>query len=91
MNVTVIGSGYVGLVVGACLSETGNRVTCADIEAEKIARLNAGEIPIYEPGLDRLISRNLSEGRLQFTTEVGPAVESARVVFIAVGYFFYKS
>jgi len=85
MNVTVIGSGYVGLVVGACLSETGNRVTCADIDAEKIARLNAGEIPIYEPGLDRLISRNLSEGRLQFTTEVGPAIESARVVFIAVG------
>jgi len=85
MNVTVIGSGYVGLVVGACLSETGNRVTCADIDAKKIARLTAGEIPIYEPGLDRLISRNLSEGRLQFTTEVGPAIESARVVFIAVG------
>ncbi len=85
MNVTVIGSGYVGLVVGACLSETGNRVTCADIDAEKISRLNAGEVPIYEPGLDRLISRNLSEGRLQFTTDVGKAIESARVVFIAVG------
>lgn len=85
MNVTVIGSGYVGLVVGACLSETGNRVTCADIDAEKISRLNAGEVPIYEPGLDRLISRNLSEGRLRFTTDVGEAIESARVVFIAVG------
>lgn len=85
MNVTVIGSGYVGLVVGACLAETGNRVTCADIDANKISRLNAGEVPIYEPGLDRLISRNLAEGRLQFTTEVGAAVETARVVFIAVG------
>ncbi len=85
MNVTVIGSGYVGLVVGACLAETGNRVTCADIDAEKISRLNAGEVPIYEPGLDRLISRNLAEGRLRFTTEVGAAVETARVVFIAVG------
>ena len=85
MNVTVIGSGYVGLVVGACLSETGNRVICADIDAQKISRLNAGEVPIYEPGLDRLISRNLSEGRLQFTTDVGAAIESARVVFIAVG------
>ena len=85
MNVTVIGSGYVGLVVGACLAETGNRVTCADIDADKISLLNAGEIPIYEPGLDRLISRNLAEGRLRFTTEVGAAVETARVVFIAVG------
>ncbi|MFQ5528882.1 MAG: UDP-glucose dehydrogenase family protein [Gemmatimonadota bacterium] len=85
MNVTVIGSGYVGLVVGACLSETGNRVTCADIDADKIARLNCGDIPIYEPGLDRLISRNLAEGRLQFTTDVGAAVEPASVVFIAVG------
>jgi len=85
MNVTVIGSGYVGLVVGACLSETGNLVACADIDAEKISRLNAGESPIYEPGLDRMISRNLSEGRLRFTTEVGEAVDSAQVVFIAVG------
>ncbi len=85
MNVTVIGSGYVGLVVGACLAETGNRVTCADIDADKISRLNAGKVPIYEPGLDRLISRNLAEGRLRFTTEVGAAVETARVVFIAVG------
>jgi UDPglucose 6-dehydrogenase len=85
VNVTVIGSGYVGLVVGACLAETGNRVTCADIDADKISRLNAGEVPIYEPGLDRLISRNLAEGRLRFTSEVGVAVETARVVFIAVG------
>ncbi|MFW6084127.1 MAG: UDP-glucose dehydrogenase family protein [Gemmatimonadota bacterium] len=85
MDVTVIGSGYVGLVVGACLAETGNRVICADIDEEKIARLDAGEVPIYEPGLDRLLERNLEEGRLEFTTDVGPAVEPARVVFIAVG------
>jgi UDPglucose 6-dehydrogenase len=85
MNVTVVGSGYVGLVVGACLAETGNRVICADIDAEKIARLNDGEVPIYEPGLDRLLARNLAEGRLRFTTDVGTAVQSARVVFIAVG------
>ena len=85
MNVTVVGSGYVGLVVGACLAETGNRVICADIDAEKIARLNDGEVPIYEPGLDRLLARNLGEGRLRFTTDVGAAVQPAAVVFIAVG------
>ena len=85
MNVTVIGSGYVGLVVGACLAETGNRVICADIDADKVARLNQGDVPIYEPGLDRLLERNLEEGRLEFTTDVGAAVEPARVVFIAVG------
>ncbi|MEE9207083.1 MAG: UDP-glucose/GDP-mannose dehydrogenase family protein [Gemmatimonadota bacterium] len=85
MRATVVGSGYVGLVVGACLSETGNRVTCADIDEAKIARLNRGEIPIYEPGLDRLIERNLSEDRLSFTTDVAGAVKTAQVVFIAVG------
>jgi len=85
MNVTVIGSGYVGLVAGACLAETGNYVICADIDAEKVALLSRGEVPIYEPGLDRLLARNLEEGRLEFTTDVGAAVESARVVFIAVG------
>jgi len=85
MNVTVVGSGYVGLVAGACLAETGNSVICADIDADKVAMLQRGEVPIYEPGLDRLIARNLDEGRLEFTTDVGAAVESARVVFIAVG------
>jgi UDPglucose 6-dehydrogenase len=85
MNVTVIGSGYVGLVAGACLAETGNRVICADIDAGKVAQLARGEVPIYEPGLDRLLARNLEEGRLEFTTDVGAAVETARVVFIAVG------
>ena len=85
MRVAVIGSGYVGLVTGACLAETGNDVVCADIEAGKIARLKANDIPIYEPGLEDLIRRNQAEGRLSFTTDVGGAVEPARVVFIAVG------
>ncbi|MEJ2313131.1 MAG: UDP-glucose/GDP-mannose dehydrogenase family protein [Gemmatimonadales bacterium] len=85
MNITVIGTGYVGLVVGACLAETGNRVVCADIDEDKIARLNRGEVPIYEPGLDRLLSRNLREERLSFTTEVDRAIRESEVVFIAVG------
>ncbi len=85
MQITVVGTGYVGLVVGACLAETGNDVVCADIDAAKIARLNAGEIPIYEPGLEPLVERNLEEGRLRFTTEVGSAVAEAEIIFIAVG------
>lgn len=85
MDVTVIGSGYVGLVVGACLAETGNRVVCADIDEQKIAMLTEGEVPIYEPGLDRLIARNLDEGRLRFTTDVEQAVRHGSVIFIAVG------
>ena len=85
MDVTVIGSGYVGLVVGACLAETGNRVVCADIDESKIEMLNEGRVPIYEPGLDRLIDRNLGEGRLQFTTDVDQAVRHGQVIFIAVG------
>ncbi|MGW8283825.1 MAG: UDP-glucose dehydrogenase family protein [Gemmatimonadota bacterium] len=85
MDVTVIGSGYVGLVVGACLAETGNQVVCADIDDRKIEMLNEGQVPIYEPGLDRLIERNLGEGRLQFTTDVEHAVRHGKVIFIAVG------
>jgi UDPglucose 6-dehydrogenase len=85
MNVTVVGSGYVGLVVGACLAETGNQVACADIDQRKIDMLNKGHSPIYEPGLDRLLERNLAEGRIRFTTDVAEAVRSGRVVFIAVG------
>jgi UDPglucose 6-dehydrogenase len=85
MRIAVIGSGYVGLVAGACLAETGNDVTCADVDAKKIQRLKANDIPIYEPGLEPLIRRNQTEGRLQFTTDVGAAVAAARVVFIAVG------
>jgi len=81
----VVGTGYVGLVVGACLAETGNDVVCADLDKEKIAGLKKGRIPIYEPGLEPLVVRNQREGRLTFTTDVGSAVESSEVVFVAVG------
>ena len=85
MHVAVIGSGYVGLVAGACLAETGNDVTCVDVDADKIARLQRNEIPIYEPGLEPMVKRNQEEGRLTFTTDVGAAIRGSRVVFIAVG------
>jgi UDPglucose 6-dehydrogenase len=85
MHVAVIGSGYVGLVAGACLAETGNDVTCVDVDAEKIARLQRNEIPIYEPGLEPMVKRNQDEQRLTFTTDLASAVRSSRVIFIAVG------
>jgi UDPglucose 6-dehydrogenase len=85
MRIGVVGTGYVGLVVGAGLAETGNDVICADIDADKIARLNRGEIPIFEPGLDQLVRRNLEDGRLRFTTDVGEAVRASEIIFIAVG------
>lgn len=85
MNVAVVGTGYVGLVVGTCLSETGNHVRCVDIDAEKIARLNEGEIPIYEPGLEPLVKQNVESGRLHFSTDLADAVGRSAVVFIAVG------
>ena len=85
MHVAVIGSGYVGLVAGACLAETGNDVTCVDVDADKIARLQRNEIPIYEPGLEPMVKRNQDEGRLTFTTDMGSAVRISRVIFIAVG------
>jgi UDPglucose 6-dehydrogenase len=85
VNIAVIGSGYVGLVVGACLAETGNDVVCADVDAEKIAGLQRNQIPIYEPGLEQLVERNQRQERLQFTTDVGDAIARAEVIFIAVG------
>jgi UDPglucose 6-dehydrogenase len=85
MHVAVIGSGYVGLVAGACLAETGNDVVCVDKDAEKIARLQRNEIPIYEPGLEPMVQRNQAEGRLTFTSDIAGAVKPARVIFIAVG------
>jgi UDPglucose 6-dehydrogenase len=85
VNISVIGTGYVGLVVGACLAETGNTVCCADIDREKIERLRKNDIPIYEPGLEPLVERNQKEHRLSFTTELPEAIASADVVFIAVG------
>ena len=85
MNIVVIGTGYVGLVSGACFSEFGFSVTCVDNDPDKITSLEQGRIPIYEPGLDELVKRNALAGRLQFTTELGPAVSAADAVFIAVG------
>ena len=85
MNVCVIGTGYVGLVTGACFAEFGVNVVCVDKEAEKIAALEAGEIPIYEPGLEDLVERNVREQRLSFSTDTGTSVRNALVVFIAVG------
>ena len=85
MHVAMIGTGYVGLVSGACFSEFGIEVTCVDQDADKIARLRRGEVPIYEPGLDQLIARNVAEERLAFTTGLAEAVARADAVFIAVG------
>ena len=85
MNVAVIGTGYVGLVVGACLAETGNDVICVDIDEDKVDRLNRGEIPIYEPGLEPIVKHNLEDGRLRFTTDLVEAVQASEVIFIAVG------
>jgi UDPglucose 6-dehydrogenase len=84
VNVCVIGSGYVGLVTGACFAEFGVQVRCADNDAEKVARLQQGEVPIYEPGLDEIVERNLRQGRLSFTTDTTEAVRHSLVVFIAV-------
>ncbi len=85
MRLTIFGSGYVGLVTGACMAEMGNHVVCVDIDEEKIERLNNGEIPIYEPGLDDYIERNVEAGRLEFTTDVRKGVDHGLFQFIAVG------
>ena len=85
MQLTIFGSGYVGLVTGACMAEMGNHVVCYDIDQEKIARLNNGEVPIYEPGLDAYIARNMESGRLEFTTDVKKAVDHGLFQFISVG------
>ncbi|MFQ5509325.1 MAG: UDP-glucose dehydrogenase family protein [Leptospirillia bacterium] len=85
MNITVVGTGYVGLVTGTCFSEFGVNVTCVDSDAAKIEGLKAGRIPIYEPGLEEMVVRNVSEGRLSFTTDIAEAVASSLVIFVAVG------
>ena len=85
MRLTIFGSGYVGLVQGACMAEMGNHVVCYDIDSEKIDRLNNGEIPIYEPGLEAYVERNVEAGRLEFTTDVKKAVDHGLFQFIAVG------
>jgi UDPglucose 6-dehydrogenase len=85
MHIAVIGSGYVGLVTGACFAEFGVDVTCVDVDAEKIARLANAESPIYEPGLEQLLKKNLQAGRLRFTTDVESATQQSLVIFLAVG------
>jgi UDPglucose 6-dehydrogenase len=85
MNVAVIGTGYVGLVAGTCFAESGNEVVCVDIDADKIALLNQGRVPIYEPGLEEMVRRNAAEQRLSFSTDLITAVQKSAVVFIAVG------
>ena len=85
MTITIIGTGYVGLVSGACFAEMGNRVVCVDVDAHKIEGLKQGIMPIYEPGLEAMVKRNHAEGRLQFTTSLAEAMEKSKVFFIAVG------
>jgi UDPglucose 6-dehydrogenase len=85
MRIAVVGTGYVGLVAGTCFAESGNTVTCIDIDAEKIRRLHDGIVPIYEPGLEELLKRNVHDGRLRFTTDYAEAIPRAQAVFIAVG------
>ncbi len=85
MNLTVVGTGYVGLVAGTCFAESGNEVLCVDIDAEKIAALNSGKVPIYEPGLEEMVRRNAAEQRLLFTTDLTDAVKKSPIIFIAVG------
>ena len=84
MNISIVGTGYVGLVSGACFAEMGIDVTCVDIDEKKIGRLLSGEVPIYEPELDTLIQKNMRAGRLSFGTDLGAVVNSVDVVFIGV-------
>jgi UDPglucose 6-dehydrogenase len=85
VHIGVVGTGYVGLVVGACLAENGNFVACVDSDEQKVTRLRKGEIPIYEPGLNEMVPRNVAEERLRFTTDLAEAVRQSEVIFIAVG------
>jgi len=85
VKITIIGTGYVGLVSGTCLAEVGHEVICCDISKEKIEMLNNGEMPIYEPGLEELIKKNITEKRLTFTTNVKSAIKKSQVIFSAVG------
>lgn len=84
MKIAVIGTGYVGLVTGTCLSETGNNVICVDINEEKVKKMQSGEVPIYEPGLDVLFHRNIAQGRLTFTTDLAHAIKEAQIIFMAL-------
>jgi len=85
MKICIVGTGYVGLVTGTCLSDFGLEVTCVDKDSEKIKGLNSGKIPIYESNLESLIEKNVTAGRLSFTTDIKKAVEQSKAIFIAVG------
>src|SRR5688572_631072 len=85
VKIAVVGTGYVGLVAGACFAESGNDVVCVDKDAAKVRTLKAGRMPIYEPGLEEIVRRNRQEGRLSFTTNLTKAVRDSAIVFIAVG------
>lgn len=84
MKIAVIGTGYVGLVTGTCLAETGNKVICVDIDAAKVQKMQAGQVPIYEPGLDVLFHRNIAQGRLTFTTDLAHGIKDAQIIFMAL-------
>ena len=84
MNIAVVGTGYVGLVTGTCLAETGNHVICVDINTEKVKQMQSGVVPIYEPHLDQLFERNIKQGRLTFTTDLASAIEKAKIIFLAL-------
>lgn len=85
MNIAIVGSGYVGLVTGACFAEIGVNVTCVDVDRNKIEKLKQGEIPIYEPGLKELVQKNQKAGRLDFTTSLESVLDKVQVIFSAVG------
>ena len=85
MNITVVGTGYVGLVTGACIAEMGNTVVCVDVDPKKIENLKKGILPIYEPGLETVVEENFAAGRLLFTTALPEAMEQSDIIFIAVG------
>ena len=84
MKIAVIGTGYVGLVTGTCFAETGNDVSCVDIDAKKVERLSTGQITIYEPGLEKLFLRNLKEERLKFTTNLEEGIRDVQIIFLAL-------
>ena len=84
MKITVIGTGYVGLVTGTCFAETGNKVTCVDIDKAKVDKLSSGQITIYEPGLEKIFLRNTKEGRLVFTTNLEEVLEGSEIIFLAL-------
>jgi UDPglucose 6-dehydrogenase len=85
MKIAVIGTGYVGLVTGTCFADSGNEITCVDIDEAKVEALNQGKIPIYEPGLEEMVSYNAAAGRLAFTTDLPSAVKPAEIIYLAVG------